>query len=86
MLESEVISSDALGAEVNSPVLDGAERLLARDVVHEQEAHGSSVVRRGDGPVALLSCGVLRTQRHSSNTTSLPARENSFQLQNRSTD
>ncbi|KAE8744323.1 hypothetical protein FOCC_FOCC009047 [Frankliniella occidentalis] len=31
------------------PVLHAVERLLIGDVVHEDEAHGASVVRRGDG-------------------------------------
>lgn len=41
------------------PVLDGVEGLLVGDVVHEDEAHGSSVVGRGDGAVTLLACRVL---------------------------
>lgn len=41
------------------PVLDGVEGLLVGDVVHEDEAHGASVVGCGDGPVALLARRVL---------------------------
>ena len=44
---------------VYSPVLYSTERLLACDVVHQQEPHGSSVVRCGDGPVPLLPGCVL---------------------------
>lgn len=44
------------------PVLDRSEGLLVGDVIHEQEAHGSSVVGRGDCPVALLACCVLGKQ------------------------
>jgi len=45
-----------------SPVLDCVEGVLVADVIHEQEAHGSSVVRRGDGAVALLPRRVLRAK------------------------
>lgn len=41
------------------PVLDGVEGLLVGDVVHEDEAHGASVVGCGDGAVTLLTCRVL---------------------------
>lgn len=44
------------------PVLHGGEGLLVGDVIHEQEAHGSAVVGRGDCPVALLACCVLGKQ------------------------
>lgn len=44
------------------PVLHGVERLLVGDVVHEDEAHGSPVVCRGDGAVTLLTCRVLESQ------------------------
>lgn len=46
----------------HSPVLHGGEGLLVGDVIHEQEAHGSTVVGRGDGPVTLLACCVLGKQ------------------------
>ena len=36
------------------PVLDVLEGALVRHVVHEEDAHGPAVVRRGDGPEALL--------------------------------
>ena len=49
----------------DSPVLHGVERVLIGDVVHEQEAHGSSVVGRGDGPIALLArCVLVHTHTH----------------------
>lgn len=48
----------------HSPVLHGAEGLLVGDVIHEQEAHGSSVVSCGDGAIPLLSCCVLHTVTH----------------------
>lgn len=41
------------------PVLDSIEGLLVGDVIHEDKAHGSSVVGRGDGAVTLLTCRVL---------------------------
>lgn len=41
------------------PVLDGVEGLLVGDVVHEDEAHGASVVGCGDGTVTLLTRRVL---------------------------
>lgn len=41
------------------PVLDGIEGLLVGNVVHEDEAHGSSVVSCGDGAVTLLTCCIL---------------------------
>lgn len=43
----------------HSPVLHSGEGLLVGDVIHEQEAHGSTVVGCGYGPVALLACCVL---------------------------
>lgn len=46
----------------HSPVLHSGEGLLVGNVIHEQEAHGSTVVGRGDGPVALLACCVLGKQ------------------------
>lgn len=44
----------------DSPVLDGSERLLVGDVIHEDEAHGSTIVRRGDGAVSLLTGSILK--------------------------
>lgn len=52
--------STTLRVEVYPPVLHGTEGLLARDVIHQQEPHGSSVVSCSDGPVALLSGCVLK--------------------------
>ena len=43
-----------------SPVVYAAERLLAGDVIHQDEAHGSPVVGGGDGAVPLLARCVLR--------------------------
>lgn len=48
----------------NPPVLNCVEGLLVSDVIHEQEAHGSSVVGCGDGTVALLSCCILCLHTH----------------------
>lgn len=47
----------------HSPILHSGEGLLVGNVIHEQEAHGSTVVGCGDGPVALLACCVLGKQR-----------------------
>lgn len=44
------------------PVLHRTERVLVGDVIHEQEAHGSSVVGRSDRTVALLPCCVPNLQ------------------------
>lgn len=46
---------------MDSPVLYSVERFLVGDVIHEQEAHGSSVVGSGDGAISLLTCSVLQT-------------------------
>lgn len=43
----------------NSPVLHCIEGVLVSDVIHEQEAHGSSVVGCGYSTVALLPCCIL---------------------------
>jgi len=43
---------------VPDPVLDIVKGLLVGDVVHQHNAHGSSVVGRGDGPEPLLAGGV----------------------------
>ena len=48
-----------MGDAHHLPVLHGIEGLLIGYVVHEDEAHGSSVVGRSDGAVALLTCRVL---------------------------
>lgn len=60
--------------EFYPPVLYGAERLLAGDVIHEQEAHGSSVEGGGDGPVALLPRCVLEKQIETVTIVILPLR------------
>jgi hypothetical protein len=41
------------------PVLDSIEGLLIGDVVHQNKAHGPTVIRCGDGPVPLLPSCVL---------------------------
>lgn len=56
---------------MDSPVLHSVERLLVGDVIHEQEAHGSSVVGRGNGAISLLTCSVLQTT-NIQNTTEDP--------------
>lgn len=43
----------------NVPVLNCIEGVLVSDVIHKQEAHGSSVVGCGNGAISLLSCCVL---------------------------
>lgn len=48
----------------HSPVLDGVKGLLVGDVIHEQEAHCSSVVGCGNGAIPLLSGCVLLTCSH----------------------
>lgn len=45
------------------PVLHSSEGLLVGDVIHEQKAHGSAVVGRGDCTVALLARRVLGNSR-----------------------
>lgn len=56
----------------HSPVLHSGEGLLVGNVIHEQEAHGSTVVGCGDGPVALLACCVLGKQQSVSWGSSAP--------------
>lgn len=41
--------------------MNTAERLLVGDVIHQDEAHGASVVGCRDGPVPLLARRVLKT-------------------------
>lgn len=43
----------------HSPVLHAVEGFLVGDIVHEDEAHGPSVVGGGDGAVPLLAGRVL---------------------------
>lgn len=43
----------------HSPILHGGEGLLVGNVIHEQKAHGSSIVGCGDRAVALLARCVL---------------------------
>lgn len=43
------------------PVLYGIERVFTADVIHQYEAHGPSVIRCGNGTVALLARSVLQT-------------------------
>jgi len=51
---------------IYEPVLDGVERLVIRDVVHENETHCTSVVRCCDCPVSLLTRRVLSHNTHGS--------------------
>lgn len=53
----------------NSPVLHGAKGLLVGDVIHQDKAHGSTVVCSGDGPVALLARCVLQAETCGSSAT-----------------
>lgn len=46
---------------IHLPVMHAVKRLLIRNIIHEDEAHGTPVVRCGDGPVAFLSGRVLKT-------------------------
>lgn len=41
------------------PVLHCIEGVFAGDIIHEDEAHGSSVVGCSDGPVSFLSSCIL---------------------------
>lgn len=41
------------------PVLDSIEGFFVGDVVHQNEAHGPTVIGCGDGPVPLLTSCVL---------------------------
>ena len=53
------LSCDGLPPASHVPVLYGVEGLLVGDVIHKDEAHGSSVVSCGDGAVTLLARRVL---------------------------
>ena len=44
------------------PIMDTAERLLVCDIVHEDETHGSAVVRRRYRSISLLARRVLAKQ------------------------
>ena len=44
------------------PIMDTAERLLVCDIVHEDETHGSAVVRRRYRSISLLARCVLAKQ------------------------
>mmetsp|Transcript_11611 Transcript_11611/g.46911 ORF Transcript_11611/g.46911 Transcript_11611/m.46911 type:complete len:207 (-) Transcript_11611:180-800(-) len=48
--------------DVPDPVPDVAERLVVGDVVHQQDAHSSTVVGSGDSPESLLSSCVPNLQ------------------------
>ena len=48
------------------PILDSIEGLLIGDVIHQNEAHGPTVIGRGDGPVPLLPSCVLGGKRKES--------------------
>ena len=43
---------------LRAPILHGAETFLVRDVVHEDEAHGPSIIGGSDCPVSLLTSRV----------------------------
>lgn len=45
------------------PILDSIEGFLIGDVIHQDEAHSSTVIGCGDGPVPLLSSRVLGGKR-----------------------
>lgn len=45
------------------PVLDSVEGILVGNVIHENEAHGSSVVSCGNGAVTFLASRVLRKEK-----------------------
>lgn len=45
------------------PILDSIEGLLVGDVIHQNEAHGPTVIGCGDGPVPLLPSCVLGRKR-----------------------
>jgi len=44
----------------NVPVLDSIKRLLVCDVIHEDEAHGPSVVSCSDGTITFLTRRILK--------------------------
>ena len=44
------------------PIMDTAEGLLVCDIVHEDETHGSAVVRRRYRSISLLASRVLAKQ------------------------
>lgn len=66
LLDLGVPGADVWGrfSDMSSYVQLTVEGLLVGDVVHDQDAHGSTVVRGGDGAEALLSCGRLVNDRH----------------------
>ncbi len=41
------------------PVVNAVERFFVGDVVHQDEPHRAPVVGGGDGPVPLLTSGIL---------------------------
>lgn len=53
--ENDLSIVPGIGLDLCGPVLHGSEGLLVGNVIHEQEAHGSSVVGCGDRTVALLA-------------------------------
>ena len=46
----------------HTPIMDTAEGLLVCDIVHEDETHGSAVVRRRYRSISLLASRVLAKQ------------------------
>ena len=59
-MRSAKAKEQAMAAPKVSPVMDAAERFLVGDVVHEDEAHGATVVGRRYSSVPLLSGSVLQ--------------------------
>lgn len=53
--EDDLSIVPGVGLDLRGPVLHGSKGLLVGNVIHEQEAHGSTVVGCGDGTVALLA-------------------------------
>lgn len=45
------------------PILDSIEGFLIGNVIHQNEAHGPTVIGCGDGPVSLLSSSVLHRRK-----------------------
>ncbi len=59
ILQKPLYGCEDSSRDLHSPVLHRSERLLVSDVIHEDEAHGSTIVRRGDGAVSLLPGSIL---------------------------
>lgn len=57
------------------PVLHRVEALLVGDVVHQDEAHGSTIVGGGDGAIAFLAGSVLHSKSTQISSTSRHPRQ-----------